>query len=96
MPIIKNKATLDSRPFTSGIDKMKAKVGGFGKSLKGVQMTMAKAFAAGAVVKFAKSSLDLSCSKSLSGLAPNHVCSSQALRFETFPRMLRKFFASKS
>jgi hypothetical protein len=58
MATIRNKATLDSKPFSSGVDQMKAKVGGFSKSLKSMKGAVAGAFAVGALVKWANSSMN--------------------------------------
>ena len=58
MATIRNKATLDSKPFSSGVDQMKAKVGGFSKSLGSMKRAMAGAFATGAVANMARRALE--------------------------------------
>lgn len=57
MPIISNKATLDSRGFSSGVEKMEAKVKGFGSSLGGLKRNIAGAFSTGVVANFANAAI---------------------------------------
>jgi len=52
MPIISNKATLDSTGFMRGMDRMEGKVKGFSKSLSHVRSAMAGSFAVGGLVAF--------------------------------------------
>ena len=58
MATIRNKATLDSKPFTQGVDRMEAKVAGFSQNVMKLGKTFGVAFGAAALVKFTKDTLD--------------------------------------
>lgn len=57
MTTIPVKATLDSRGFSSGVDRMEDKVKGFSKSLFNVKRSIGSAFSTGAIASFANQAL---------------------------------------